>query len=175
MKTREVPLSQYPWRWLLVGFFFVIPLASVGLFAYDPVLNILDVYRTKGKVMAEGKNADPVGRLKVKSYRIEEVQLPRSINVDIKGRNVAVDRVYTVTVTGGPFLTRGNPPIIWIDDTPLKYAQQSVDLLELTAYTYDLSLLRDGATITVTIGESDARTTLPEKINLKAGGAKGGK
>src|SRR5712692_8412875 len=47
-----------------------------GTAAFGQTSDMPDLYRTKGKVIAEGKNTAPTGHYKVVSYRIEEVSLP---------------------------------------------------------------------------------------------------
>lgn len=160
MKEQAGSFRWYFWVGLLVGFLSALPFASVFAQAED-------LYRTKGTVIAEGKNTTPVGDLKLKTYRIEEVKLSHPTYVEINGRNVEVDRAYKVTIIGEAFPVRALPGIIWIDETPLKWAQESEDLSEVTAITYDRSLLRNGAAISFSFGEQkDSYTTLPEKLNL---------
>jgi hypothetical protein len=127
-----------------------------------------DLYKIRGQVIAEGRNNDPVGDLKLKTYRIEEVILSKPVTVEIDGKTLEVSRAYRVTITGGPFPVRALPGLIWIDDDPLKYAQESEDLSEVTAVTFDRMLLRDGATIAFSFDEEpDSRTRLPEKLQLR--------
>jgi hypothetical protein len=172
MRRNVDHLKQYRWERVLVGLL----IALLSAVALGRAFDEPDLYRTTGKVIAEGKNGSPVGALKLKTYRIEEVELPQPANVEVNGRNLQVDRAFRVTITGGPFPVRDLPAIIWLDDTPLKYAQESEDLSEVTAVTYDRSLLRDGAQISFSFGEKgDSYTALPEKLKLSASaGTKGG-
>ena len=134
-----------------------------------------ELLKMPGRVVAESKAAAPVGRLKVKDYRVEELTLPAPANVEIDGKRVEVSRAFRVTVTGGPFPVRAMPAVIWIDDAPVGYGVESEDLDQITAVTFDGSVLKDGATVYVSYGSKESkegRTALPEKLNL--GAAKGG-
>lgn len=179
MTEKEVCRKRYLMRLSLVGLLIsmsMILLDSSAVFCQAS--ERLDLYKTKGTIIAEGKNTNSVGDLKLKTYRVEEVQLPTAMNVNVNGRNLEVNRAYKVTITAGfpgAIPVRDLPAIIWIDDTPLKYAQESEDLSEVTAITYDRSLLRDGAEIAFSFGEkTGSYTVLPEKLNFIASGKKGG-
>ena len=134
-----------------------------------------DLLKMPGKVIAESNAAAPAGRLKVKDYRVEELQLPAPVSVEVGGKRVEVSRAFRVTVTGGPFPVRALPAVLWIDDVAVGFGVESEDLDAITAVTFDGSLLREGATLYVSYGDKENkenRTALPEK--LKLGAAKGG-
>lgn len=126
-----------------------------------------DLMKLPGKLLGEGRNTQPVGPLKLTKYRVEELSLEQSIKVELGGRTVQVDKAWRVTVVGGPFPVRALPPVIWIDDVPLGYAAENERLSEISVITFDRSLLRQGAAIALSYGDSkDARMELPEKLSL---------
>ena len=138
-------------------------------------LSVTDILKLPGRVLGEGQNARAVGQRKVKSYRVEEVTLPQMTEVEIKGEKRTVGRAFRVTVTGGPFPVRAMPPVIWVDDTAVGFGVENEELTEITAITYDDSLLVEGATLYLSYGDKkdkEDRTALPEKLTL--GGPKGG-
>jgi len=133
----------------------------------DEELTVVDLLKLQGKVLAEGKNTRPVGQFNLLSYRVEELQLPRSMKVEVKGQQVQVDKAWRITVTGGPFPVRALPAVIWIDDQIAGHGVENERLTEIRAVTFDHSLLRTGATISLSYGEDkDDRVRLPEKLNL---------
>ena len=138
-------------------------------------LTVTDILKLPGRVLGEGRNDRAVGPHKVKTYRVEEVTLPRMTEVKIKGETRSVGRAFRVTVKGGPFPVRAMPPVVWVDDTAVGYGVENEELTEITAITYDDSLLVEGATLYLSYGDKENkedRTALPEKLSL--GGPKGG-
>ena len=138
-------------------------------------LTVTDILRLPGRVLGEGRNTRATGQHKVKSYRVEEVTLPRMTEVRIKGETRSVGRAFRLTITGGPFPVRAMPPVIWVDDTAVGYGVENEELTEITAVTFDDSLLVEGATLYLSYGDKnnkEDRTALPEKLSL--GGPKGG-
>jgi hypothetical protein len=127
---------------------------------------IADLMKSRGKLLGEGRNTTPVGPLKLTKYRVEELTLPQTIRVELGGRSIQVDKAWRVTVLGS-FQVRALPPVIWIDDFPLGNGAENEPLSEISVITFDRSLLREGATIALSYGESkDARIELPEKLSL---------
>ena len=140
----------------------------------DQEFTVTDLLKLPGKVVAKGSNATPRGLLKLRSYRVEEVALPRVTEVELRGQRVSVTKAFRVTVTGGPFAVRALPPVIWIGDVAVGYGIESEDLTEITVVTYDESLLQDGAALYVSYGDKENkkdRTALPERLKLNAKGA----
>ncbi|HEY0169463.1 MAG TPA: hypothetical protein VGB98_00300 [Pyrinomonadaceae bacterium] len=141
--------------------------------AQEPKMS--DLLKMTGRVVAESDSPRANGKLKVKNYRVEELALPRPVEVSVGGRRVEVSRAFRVTVTGGPFPVRALPAVVWIDDVAVGYGVESEDLDAITAVTFDESLIRDGATLYVSYGDKERkedRTALPEKLRL--GANKGG-
>jgi hypothetical protein len=128
-----------------------------------------ELLKLPGKIIGKGSNINPAGRFKLRSFRVEEVALPRVTNVEVRGQRVAVAKAYRLTITGGPFPVRAMPPVIWIDDVALGYGVESEDLDEITVVTYDESALRDGASLYLSYREKsdkEGRDALPEKLKL---------
>lgn len=161
--------------WTVIGFLLVVawnmPVASAQKTPSPPsdsgVIHTSDLYnpqRAPGKLLAEGNNMIPVGELKVKSYRLEEVKLPKPLELSIQGRKERVESVLRLTITLESFLN--GIYTIWLGEEPLTGVPIKED--ELSVLIYDRALLEDGTTIAVsndTLG-SQSRTILPEKLYL---------
>jgi hypothetical protein len=135
-----------------------------------------DLLKLPGKVIAEGANNRPTERFRAARYRVEEVALPSAAEVKINDRIVTVGKAYRVTIIGGPFEVRAMPSVVWINDVAVGYGVESEDLTEITAVTFDESLIVEGASIFLSYGDKknrEERVELPEK--LKLGSAKGGR
>ena len=130
-----------------------------------------EIVKLPGKLLSEAKTAKQSGDLKLTGYRVEEVQLPRGINAEVRGQQVVVDRAWRVTITGGPFPVRAMPAVIWIDDQVVGYGIENETLTQVTAITLDDSLIREGGVVSLSYGESkDSRIQLPPAIQLKREG-----
>ena len=139
----------------------------------DQEFTMTDLLKLPGRVIGRGVNTAPRGLLKLRSYRVEEVTLPRVTEVELRGQRVAVTKAFRLTVTGGPFAVRALPPVVWIGDVAVGYGVESEDLTEITVVTYDESLLQDGAAIYLSYGDKENlkdRTALPERLKLDAKG-----
>jgi len=134
-------------------------------------LPLRELLQLPGKVIGEAKSARPNGDLRLTGYRVEEVRLPRSLNVEIRGQQVAVDRAWRVTVQGGPFPVRALPAIIWIDDEIVGTGIENETLSQITAITFDSSLIREGGVVSISYGEDkDSRRKVPQVLKLKQEG-----
>lgn len=134
-------------------------------------LPLREIVKLPGKVISEAKTAQQSGDLKLNGYRVEEVQLPRSINAEVRGQQVVVNRAWRVTITGGPFPVRAMPAVIWMDDQIVGYGIENETLSQITAVTFDDSLLREGGVVSLSYGENkDGRIQLPQAIQLKREG-----
>jgi hypothetical protein len=139
-------------------------------------VTVTDILKLEGRVIGEGTNTKASGQHKVKSYRVEEVTLPRMQEVKIKGETRSVGKAFRLTIKGEAFPVRAMPAVIWLDDTAIGYGIESEDLTEITVITYDEAALAEGATIYLSYGDKknkEDRTALPEKLKL-GGAAKGG-
>lgn len=134
-------------------------------------VRLRELLSAPGKVIGEAKSARPATELKLTGYRVEEIQLPRQLNVEVRGQQVAVDKAWRVTVQGGPFPVRAMPAVIWIDDEIAGYGIENSTLSQITAITFDSSLIRDGGEISISYGEDKAgRVKISQKLRLKREG-----
>jgi oligoribonuclease (3'-5' exoribonuclease) len=63
------------------------------------------------------------------------------------------------------------PAVIWVDDQVAGYGIENETLSEITAITFDRSLIHDGAVISLSYGEiKDDRIRFTQKLQLKTGG-----
>jgi hypothetical protein len=132
-------------------------------------LPLHQIVKMPGKVLVETKTTAAGGNLKLTGYRVEEVTLPRSVTAEVRGQQVAVDRAWRVTVTGGPFPVRAMPAMIWIDDQLVGLGIENESLSEVTAITFDASLIADGGVVSISYGaDKEGRARLAPK--LKRGG-----
>jgi hypothetical protein len=134
-------------------------------------LPLRELVKLPGKVVSEAKTARQSGELKFTGYRIEELQLPRSISAEVRGQQVVVDRAWRVTITGGPFPVRAMPAVIWIDDQIVGYGIENETLTQISAITLDDSLLHEGGVVSISYGDNkETRVRLPQRIQLKREG-----
>ena len=132
---------------------------------------VRELLRLPGRIVAETKSARPEGDLKLTGYRVEEVQLPRTFTVEIQGQPVAVERAWRVTVTGGPFPVRALPAVVWIDDQIAGKGIENETLSEITAITFNSSLIREGGVVSVSYGENtETRVRVSQRVQLKREG-----
>ena len=129
-----------------------------------------DLLKRPGKLVSEAKSA-PTGDLKLTGYRVEEIQLPRSMTVEVQGRQAVVNRAWRVTVNGGPFPVRALPAVVWIDDQIVGNGVENETLSQITAITFDSSLVREGSVVSISYGEDkQARQSVPQRLQLKREG-----
>lgn len=169
------------WRWQRVGFILSLLLfvSSSALLAHaqgNQEFKMSDLLKLPGKVIGEGTNTKPTGKFRVAKYRVEEVSLPHAVDVKINDQIVSVDKAYRVTIVGGPFEVRAMPAVVWIGDKAIGYGVENEDLTEITAVTFDESVLVEGASLYLSYGDKknkEDRVELPEKLTL--GGQRGGR
>jgi len=148
----------------------VLPLLFSSAFAQGNP-NLKKLMSLPGKVVSEAKSSRPSGTLKLTGYRVEEVQLPASQTVQLHGQQTVVDKAWRVTIHGGPFPVRAMPAVIWIDDQIAGIGIENETLSQITAITFDSSLIRDGGVISVSYGEvKDARVSVSPRLQLKREG-----
>jgi hypothetical protein len=134
-------------------------------------LPVRDLLKLPGKLLTDTKTTGSSGDLKLTGYRVEEVQLPRSLTADVRGQQVNVDRAWRVTVTGGPFPVRAMPAVIWIDDQIVGYGIENETLTQITAITFDSSLIHEDGVVSLSYGENkEGRIRLSQKLQLKREG-----
>lgn len=134
-------------------------------------LPLRELLSVPGKVISEAKLARPTNELKMTGYRVEELQLPRSLTVDLHGQQTVVDKAWRVTVNGGPFPVRAMPAVIWVDDQIAGYGIENETLTQITAITFDSSLIREGGVVSLSYGEDkDTRVRFSQRLQLKREG-----
>ena len=134
-------------------------------------LPLRELLRLPGRLLSEAKADRPGSDLKLTGYRIEELQLPRSLNVELRGQQAAVDKAWRVTVQGGPFPVRALPAVIWIDDEIVGNGIENESLSQITAITFDNSLIRQGGVVSISYGEDTAdRRRLSQGLQLRREG-----
>ena len=137
----------------------------------DKEVPLKKIMSLPGKLVGEAKSAQPAGALKLTGYRVEEVQLPSNLTVALHGQQTVVNKAWRVTVNGGPFPVRAMPAVIWIDDQVAGIGIENETLSQITAITFDSSLIRDGSVISLSYGEDkDARVKVSQRLQLKREG-----
>lgn len=131
-------------------------------------LSGVNLLRLPGRLLSESELRPPAGQLRLRVYRIEELDLPGSVDATIDGARVQLNQAYRITVFGGPFQVRNAPLMVWIDGKFAGMAQESSDLKSASAVTFDRSLLRNGATVALSYGprSSESYSESPEKIQF---------
>jgi hypothetical protein len=73
-----------------------------------------------------------------------------------------------VTVTGGPFPVRALPAVIWIDDQIAGNGIENEALSQVSAITFDSSLIREGGVVSISYGEDkETRVRVSQRVQLK--------
>jgi hypothetical protein len=157
--------------------FLLLILAGSAVTQQDPTtqsnkdLPVNELLKLRGKVVAEGTASRVLGNSNIAGYRVEELQLPRTLNVELQGRPTSVDRAWRITINGGPFPVRDLPAVIWIDDQIAGYGIENETLSQITAITFDSSLIREGALISLSYGDDkDTRLKPAQRLHLKREG-----
>jgi hypothetical protein len=148
----------------------VLPLlltGSIGFGQRKSELPLRELLNIPGKLVSEAKSARPTDELKLIGYRVEEIKLPQQLNVELRGRQVAVDKAWRITVQGGPFPVRALPAVIWVDDEIVGNGIENETLSQITAITFDSSLLREGGVVSLSYGEDkQTRVRIPQRLRL---------
>ena len=109
-----------------------------------------DALRTRpGTLVAQGDQ-----------FRIEKVALTAPVTVTVKGAAITADSVFRITITAGPYEMRDMPAVVSLDNSPLAMGIESVDLASLTAFTFDASVVTNGATLSVSYGLPNPTSTV---------------
>ena len=150
---------------LVLLFLFV---SGPGAFAQrNKELPVREILSAPGKLVSEAKTSRPTTELKLTGYRVEEVKLPRQLNVELRGQQVVVDKAWRVTLQGGPFPVRAMPAVIWIDDEIAGYGIENTTLSQITAITFDSSLIREGGVVSISYGEDkEGRVKISQRLHL---------
>ena len=139
--------------------------------AANKELPLRELLQLPGKLLSEAKSARPTGDLRLTGYRVEEVRLPQTLTVEVRGKQVAVDKAWRVTVQGGPFPVRALPAVVWIDDQIVGNGIENETLSQITAITFDGSLIREGGVVSISYGEDkETRRAFPQALQLRREG-----
>lgn len=160
---------------------FLLPLLLAGSFSTfsqrnnnpppDKEIPVRELLQLPGKLVGEAKTTQPSSDLKLTGYRVEEIQLPRNVTTKIRGQQVVVDKAWRVTVQGGPFPVRALPAVVWINDQIVGNGIENETLSQISAITFDSSLIREGGVISISYGEDkESRRRLPQTLQLKREG-----
>lgn len=137
----------------------------------DKELPLRELLSVPGRLVSEARSAQATAELKLTGYRVEEIKLPRTLNVELRGQQVAVDKAWRVTVQGGPFPVRALPAVIWIDDQIVGNGIENETLSQITAITFDSSLIREGGVVSLSYGEDkEGRVRISQRLRLTSEG-----
>ncbi|HKV39089.1 MAG TPA: hypothetical protein VJX67_07745, partial [Blastocatellia bacterium] len=78
-----------------------------------------ELMKLPGTLIAEGKNNQPIGELRLRRYRVEELVPETAVEAEISGRRVQLHKAWRLTILGGPFRVGNAPLIAWIDGKPI--------------------------------------------------------
>ena len=168
----QVQLRTVLWLPLVLLLFFVVQSSIVQAqqMPESRVFSTYDLYNpasTPGTVLSKGNNEVPFGKLKVKSYQLEEVELAKPLELVIHGRKEQFRSVLRLRIGGEEFLPGSYR--IWVGDTAL--GDVSYSRTELVTIIFDRSLIEDGESLAVsseTYGDPQSRTVLPDRLYLPA-------
>jgi hypothetical protein len=119
-----------------------------------------DPHLAPGRMVAQGRNVTPVGNERLLTYRLEEVDLQNPLDLEFRGTRHHLEKVLRLTITSESI---GGGHTIWIDDAALPQVF-GLGKHAIGVFTYDRSILRDGAEISVFDGK--CTVTLPERLRL---------
>jgi hypothetical protein len=167
---RSIPVASVGLLLLLVAVWLLIPglaAAQSGPQTEDQDVSSENLITAPGIELGRGQNTQPTGRLGLTSYRVEQVPLSEPQEVAVAGQSSIVTTALRLTVSGGPFVVRATPYVVWIDGNVLGAGQESVDLSAISIVTLDPTVLRNGSTIAVSEGfDPTRRVDLPDKLSI---------
>ncbi len=130
-----------------------------------------ELLKRPGRLISEAKSTRANGDLQLIGYRVEELELPRNMTVEVQGRQSVVNKAWRVTINGGPFPVRALPAVVWIDDQIVGNGVENETLSQITAITFDGSLIREGGIVSISYGENkESRERVPQPLQLKREG-----
>ncbi len=113
-------------------------------------LDLAAIQALPGRVVGQGVNRAPATDLRLLSFVLEEVTLPRPVLAPVDGRRAEVETVWRLTVTGEGFPVRAMPAVLLIDDQPVATGAESPDLTRLSFLIFNKRWLRHGASLALT-------------------------
>jgi hypothetical protein len=124
----------------------------------EPKIN--DPHLSTGTLVTKGESKTPIGRDKLLTYKLEEVDLPQPLEFDIRGKQQRLNKALRLTISSESIQ---GAHTIWIDDAALPRVF-GLGANAIGVLIYDRSILRNGAEISVSDGKEFV--TLPEKLKL---------
>src|SRR6266702_869665 len=134
------------------------PVAGSVLFQQDKRME--DPQTAPGKLIAKGDNKRPVGLHKLLTYKLEEVELPVPIELEIRGKKERFAKALRLTITSESIQ---GAHAIWLGDASLPNVF-GLGPNAIATFIYDWSILRDGAMISVQ--DEKGLSSLPEPLKL---------
>jgi hypothetical protein len=138
---------------------------TTGVQEPDEPLTLEDLYLMPGELLAEGVDKQASGPLQLKSYKLEEVKLPRPLRMGGNTNATVFNSVLRLTVTlGSP---AHGPYMIFVDDEP-----QTAVITQrngVSAIFFNAGELEDGAQISVAHGTGCQRrlsSTMTSKLRM---------
>lgn len=146
--------SRLRWSWAALAASLLALAAPAG--AQDRPLDMTRIRALPGRELGRGVNREAATALRLHSYVVEELSLPRPVRVPIEGASAVVERAWRITITGEGFDVRAMPPVLLIDDEPAALGMESVDQKALEFIVFNPSRVRHGASLAITY-EGDLR------------------
>ena len=119
-----------------------------------------DPHLSAGRLVANGESKTPIGENKLLTYKLEEVDLQKPLELKIRGKTHRLSTALRLTITSESI---SGAHTIWIDDAALPRVF-GLGAHAIATFIYDRSILRDGAEISVS--NSREFVTLPERLRL---------
>lgn len=128
------------------------------------------LHTAPGKVLSRGHNQTPVGALRAKAYRLEEVPLDEPFEAVVRGASKRVDKAHRLTVTLDS--TVNGPYLIWVGEDAFYAAHTAPG--EVSSVILGAAVAFDeGAVVAVSRGanvcDAEALSTLPERLSVPPG------
>jgi len=114
----------------------------------------------QGKVIAQGDNKRPAGLHKLLTYKLEEIDLPAPVELEIRLKKERFTTALRLTIYSESIQ---GAYAIWLDDVSLP-GVFGLGPRAIGTLIYDRSILRDGAVISVQDGRG--LSSLPELLKL---------
>lgn len=141
---------------------------QTGIPEPDEPLTLEDLYMAPGELLAAGVDKQPSGPLQLKSYKVEEVKLPRPLRMGGNTNATVFNSVMRLTVTLGIDLHEDFT--IFVDDEPKEAAVTQRH--GVSSVFFSPTELEDGAKISVAIGggcNTRLLSTMKSRLQLPEG------
>ncbi len=115
-----------------------------------------------GKMIAAGRSTIPIGPKQLLTYILEEVPLPKPIQLEIRGKKQQFETALRLTITSKSIQ---GAHVIWIDDASLP-GVFGLGETRIATFVYDRTVLKDGSIISVSNYNGSELFSLPERLKL---------